>query len=160
MQKGVLTFTTSNGVQIEGVFERNGEGGWSLVIQGTTQINEARFLALMRAAQNIMGQSESHFYMDIDIRHLHQVLSESIDILGDWLPIKLKVRALNGMQNAKIKTIGEFVQWSEGRLIRVQNFGIGCLDAMKDALLKLAEARGVILQIGMDVKGWTMEVPR
>tara|TARA_R100000808_G_C2119745_1_gene131327 strand:- start:665 stop:1078 length:414 start_codon:yes stop_codon:yes gene_type:complete len=93
---------------------------------------------------------KKHMYNRMDYK-IYYPLREEIDILKKqvdeliskepepdlFFPIchmELSVRAVNCMQNAKIKTVGELVKKSNRDLLRINNLGRGTLKEIKKEL--------------------------
>ena len=68
---------------------------------------------------------------------MFKVLSQDVDILD------LSVRAMNCLNNANIKLLGELCLKSESRMLKYRNFGKKSLDEIKE---KLAD---INLSLGM-----------
>ncbi len=71
--------------------------------------------------------------------HLFKLLSQDVDVLD------LSVRAMNCLNNAEIKLIGELCTKTETRMLRYRNFGKKSLDEIKEKIEKLG------LELGMQL---------
>jgi hypothetical protein len=66
-----------------------------------------------------------------------QILFKSVEVL----PLPTRVR--NCFREADIKTIGYLVQWTAGELLRLDNFGDGCLRKTKEQLANIGLSLGM-----------------
>ena len=57
--------------------------------------------------------------------------------------LELSVRAANCLKNAKIKTIGDLVQKTEGEMLRTKNFGKKSLNEIKEMLVDMGLGLGM-----------------
>tara|TARA_B100000315_G_scaffold257803_1_gene307912 strand:+ start:701 stop:1681 length:981 start_codon:yes stop_codon:yes gene_type:complete len=57
--------------------------------------------------------------------------------------LELSVRAANCLKNAKIKTIGDLVQKTEGEMLRTKNFGKKSLTEIKEMLIEMGLGLGI-----------------
>jgi len=57
--------------------------------------------------------------------------------------LELSVRAANCLKNAKIKTIGDLVQKTEGEMLRTKNFGKKSLTEIKEMLIDMGLGLGM-----------------
>jgi len=65
--------------------------------------------------------------------------------------LELSVRSINCLQNAKIETIGELVQKTEGEMLKTKNFGRKSLNEIKHILTSMGLSLGMKLE-GFDPK--------
>ena len=72
-----------------------------------------------------------------DAQVLDVSLSRSVNEL------ELSVRAANCLKNAKIKTIGDLVQKTEGEMLRTKNFGKKSLNEIKEMLVDMGLGLGM-----------------
>jgi len=63
--------------------------------------------------------------------------------------IELTVRSINCLNRAKIKTIGDLVKQTEGKLLSFRNFGKKSLNEIKKKITELGKQKGVELSLGM-----------
>jgi DNA-directed RNA polymerase subunit alpha len=64
---------------------------------------------------------------------------------------ELSVRTANALRNQSIIYIGDLVQHTEAKLLRLANFGRGSLDEVRAVLAEMG------LHLGMEVPGWPPE---
>ena len=114
----------------------------------------------MEYRDKILERFKKHMYNRMDYK-IYYPLREEIDILKKqvdeliskepepdlFFPIwhmELSVRAINCMQNAKIKTVGELVKKSKSDLLRINNLGRNTMNEISKELF---------LQFGLRLKG-------
>ena len=88
------------------------------------------------------GQPESKDVKDImteQERHLFKTLAQDVDVLD------LSVRAMNCLNNADIRLIGELCTKTESRMLKYRNFGKKSLDEIKEKIEKLGLGLGMAL---------------
>lgn len=89
------------------------------------------------------GEPEEKIKESEEPININKILSQPIT------DIELSVRALNCLQNAKIKTIGELVKQTEEMLLEYRNFGEKSLQEIKEKLAEFAKLHNVNLYLGM-----------
>ncbi len=88
------------------------------------------------------GQPESKDVKDImteQERHLFKTLAQDVEVLD------LSVRAMNCLNNADIRLIGELCTKTESRMLKYRNFGKKSLDEIKEKIEKLGLGLGMAL---------------
>lgn len=68
---------------------------------------------------------------------MFKILSQDVDVLD------LSVRAMNCLNNANIKLLGELVMKTESRMLKYRNFGKKSLDEIKEKLSEINLALGM-----------------
>ena len=86
---------------------------------------------------NKFGVEDPRFVLNDEEKKLLRILSQDVEVLD------LSVRAMNCLNNANIKLLGELCLKTESRMLKFRNFGKKSLDEIKE---KLAENN---LQLGM-----------
>lgn len=77
--------------------------------------------------------------MSEDELKLYKLLAQDVEVLD------LSVRAMNCLNNANIKLIGELCTKSESRMLKYRNFGRKSLDEIKEKIEKLGLGLGIQL---------------
>ena len=72
--------------------------------------------------------------------------------------LELSVRSINCLQNARIETIGELVQKTEGEMLKTKNFGRKSLNEIKHILSSMGLSLGMKLD-GFDPKDKPASAP-
>ncbi len=78
-----------------------------------------------------------------EVPEYNEHLSRRVDELD------LSVRAANCLRNANIRYIGEFVQKTEGEMLKTKNFGRKSLNEIKEVLAEMG------LSLGMKLPNWS-----
>jgi len=91
------------------------------------------FLGGQADEEDVMAQ------MSDDELKLFKVLSQDVEVLD------LSVRAMNCLNNANIKLIGELCSKTESRMLKYRNFGKKSLDEIKEKIDSLGLELGMAL---------------
>lgn len=76
---------------------------------------------------------------------LYKILSQDVEVLD------LSVRAMNCLNNANIKIIGELVTKTESRMLKYRNFGKKSLDEIREKIDNLSLSLGMTFSDNMIV---------
>ena len=93
------------------------------VVKGNTQLKEA-----FDAVLSQMTEDDALAAISEEEQKLFRILSQDVEVLD------LSVRAMNCLNNANIKLLGELCMKTESRMLKFRNFGKKSLDEIKEKL--------------------------
>ncbi|OGV55862.1 MAG: DNA-directed RNA polymerase subunit alpha [Lentisphaerae bacterium GWF2_44_16] len=91
----------------------------------------------------LAGEEDALASISEEEQKLYKMLSQDVEVLD------LSVRAMNCLNNANIKLLGELCTKSENRMLKYRNFGKKSLDEIKEKLNHLNLSLGMSFSEGM-----------